>query len=383
MTPGRPVRVGRRAVGPWAAFAVSRGVLFAWAYAGLALLPMPTQPGEWQAFPDALWLDGWARFDSGWYWSIADEGYRLEEGAQSNAAFFPALPVLAGTLSWPLRGLLGPGRAFFVAAVVVSQISFAVAVLGLHRLARLRLGASAARSAVWLLCLFPFSFFFQAAYTEALFLALAVWAFWHAEREDWLVAVSLAALYVLTRIPGVLVGGALAVRLLVEVRRGHASSRDAAWLLLVPAAFAGLLLYFALQLGEPLAFLRVQEAWGRSGPSDLITTAALITRADAPPDLRLLVGTYAVLLVGAAGLALVAFREIGPAYGVLAVSSVALYAGSGLQSTGRHLAVVFPLYLAAAAVLRGRPRAERSVLAGFAVLLLLFSYWFTNWHLVT
>src|SRR5512134_1183595 len=45
--------------------------------------------------PNAFW-DTFARYDSGWYYGIASQGYTYVEGGRSNLAFFPLYPTLMG-----------------------------------------------------------------------------------------------------------------------------------------------------------------------------------------------------------------------------------------------------------------------------------------------
>jgi len=144
-------------------------------------------------------LDVWARWDSGWFLRIAQDGYATE----SSAAFFPLYPTLAGGLG---RVLLGH---YVLAGVVVSLAAAFGAFVLLHRLAEDRLGAEGARRTVLYLALFPTALFLQAVYSESLFLVLALAAF--------LLAVAL-----------VLVGGSLlmflvkggTVTVLVDAERG-------------------------------------------------------------------------------------------------------------------------------------------------------------------
>ena len=144
-----------------------------------------------------------ARFDAGWYATIAIDGYQWDGRftRQANIAFFPALPALMQPVG-QIIGSRAPGlsrerrmlRALW-AGVFISLASFFVALIYLSRLSRLLAGAHAAAGAPLLLAAYPFAAFFNAPYTEGLFLLGSVGAFYHFHRERW-VAASLFGLLV-------------------------------------------------------------------------------------------------------------------------------------------------------------------------------------------
>ena len=117
----------------------------------------------------------WARWDGYWFVSIAEDGYGVSEGAP---AFYPLYPSLLAVVGRALGG------HYVLAGVLVSLVACAVAFELLYRLALDRLGdARLARRSVLLVAVFPMSFFLNAVYSEALFLALCVAAFLLAERK--------------------------------------------------------------------------------------------------------------------------------------------------------------------------------------------------------
>ena len=52
-----------------------RAGLFILVYLSLLFLPVRQGQDLWSAFPDNRFLDGWSRWDAGWYASIAQNGY--------------------------------------------------------------------------------------------------------------------------------------------------------------------------------------------------------------------------------------------------------------------------------------------------------------------
>lgn len=77
-------------------------------------------PGFWRAYPNNLFLDGWARWDSGWYKSIAEIGYSnlpMNEWGQSNTVFFPLYPLL-------MRMMRAIIPDTYICGVIISNVSF-------------------------------------------------------------------------------------------------------------------------------------------------------------------------------------------------------------------------------------------------------------------
>jgi len=69
------------------------------------------------ATPNAFW-DSMARYDSGWYYGIASQGYAFVEGGRSNLAFFPLYPVLMAA-GGKLLG--GAQEHFYLSGIAISQ----------------------------------------------------------------------------------------------------------------------------------------------------------------------------------------------------------------------------------------------------------------------
>ncbi len=179
-------------------------------------------------------IESWRVYDAVWYMHIAQLGYDAAP-PRNLVTFFPLYPLLIRSLGAPLAAL-GVPDAYLLAAMLVSWAAFTAACVLLYRLALPRLGHIGALSAVALLALFPFAFFFGAAYSESVFLLAAVGVFFAVERQRWATAAIIAAFAGALRPPGVLLGLAVAIaygaHLLHEGRR---PDRAAFWLALMPA----------------------------------------------------------------------------------------------------------------------------------------------------
>jgi hypothetical protein len=266
---------------PARAWLVSRALVFALAVVfGLTIgvVPRGPDPGVPDLFvlqrlidpavPAALVLLG--DWDVTWYLDIARHGYAEDLGqvgvTDSNLAFFPLVPGI-------MAGFLALGINPFIGMLVVANLAFLGALVGLHSLTRRRFGPGPlADRATWALALLPPTAFAAMAYTEALVLACALAAALLATRERFFIAGALAAVATLSRPPGIIV--ALLVALIALP--GTASGRlRRVVLALAPSALAlaafGLWMWAAR--GSPTLPLQAQGAWDRGQVGVGIITA--------------------------------------------------------------------------------------------------------------
>jgi hypothetical protein len=197
----------------------------------------------WQVQPWTA-VTGW---DTAYYIKLSHDGYH--HGL--SVAFFPLFPALM----WLWREVLPTGDA--ITAMAVSNGATLIAMFGMYVLARDRLSEDHARRALLYLVLSPYAFALVFAYSEGIFLALTVWMFVLSDRyrDRW--AIPLAFFSGMTRITGVALVPALAIR---AWRRKTID----AWLLAV-APLVGLGVHAAWlwhAVGDPLAMVKIQSQWG-------------------------------------------------------------------------------------------------------------------------
>jgi hypothetical protein len=203
-----------------------------------------------------------ARWDGGWYLSIVRDGYpsSVPSGsgiaAQSNIAFFPGYPLLVRGLSTPF------GLSPVLVGCAVSFIAGLAATVGLWKLAvRLSDEGTADRSVVFF-AFFPSAFVLSMVYSDALFLALAVWCLLALLDERWAAAGAAAAMAGLVRPTAVALCLACAWGAVVAIRNGGS------WRALVAPTLApwGALLYLGyiwIHTGDAFAFFKVESrGWG-------------------------------------------------------------------------------------------------------------------------
>jgi Mannosyltransferase (PIG-V) len=199
-------------------------------------------PLYWQGF-----IALHARFDSGFYTTIAQQGYTAQ-----SAAFLPLYPLL---IRIGLSGVCAPLQSFPIAcsdvgvAFVISNAAALWAALILYKLARIDFDGERASRAVFYFLIFPSAFFLTTTYSEPLFIVLAASS---------LLAAGILAM--LTRATGLCLFAAL----LVEWRAAL-PWRDLRWLrlLAIPASFV---LFAAHLQAQGLSFFTTKQLLFKRAP---------------------------------------------------------------------------------------------------------------------
>ena len=164
------------------------------------------RPEQFTVLADTTTSGSVPRYDSGWYFGIASEGYRWVAGRPQQPGVLPGLSVADGR-AWPVsrrhsgRLLLRRHRRL---------------VGGVGGGGRLRLrdgaprpGAGRAWHAALLTFVFPFAFFFGLVYSEALFLLGLSAAIYGLRTRRWRLGAAAGALMTATRVNGVMAVPAL------------------------------------------------------------------------------------------------------------------------------------------------------------------------------
>jgi mannosyltransferase PIG-V len=363
------------------AFFLTRPAVFIVALAAVITLGITSTPGFVLSREPLDNLP--ARFDAGWYGGIALDGYTWDHTfqRQRNIAFFPALPLLMRPVGAAL-GMYedGPSRERRMlrglwAGAVISLAAFFWALYYLSRLASDLIGPDRASAATLLLAAYPFAVYFNAPYTESLFLLGSAAASYHFLRRDWIAASAWGLFAGLSRPNGCFLAVALAV-LAFEREKGKGKreapsavrNADRPFEVFVQLAVAAMpaigMLLFTLYLyqltgGVWFAWARSHEAWGRSFEG----LAPIVSFFEALRDeswLQLIVNNpYNAINATGVIFALVmtypVFRKLGLAWGVFVlINLLPPLAAGGLLSTGRLTSTLFPLFLAFAAILPAR-----------------------------
>ncbi|HEX8917233.1 MAG TPA: hypothetical protein VF898_01915, partial [Chloroflexota bacterium] len=305
-----------------------------------------------------------------WYQLIAERGYHAGD---DTVHFEPLYPLLSHIVSVPLAGHVVP------ALLIVASSAFAVAMWLLYKLARIDVGAEAAHLTVLLTVFFPVGFFLLAPYTESLYLALTLAAFWFARHNrPWLAGLmGLGA--ALTR--------TVAIFMVMPLAYAYVKQRDeegkTPGLGLLASTFPALGLlgtigYDRLIVGEHRSVFQVGSQWGdtivpfwRAVPDSW----SHITATGDPVEILNLVALFGFTI-----LALLAVRRLPLMYSLYTLPYLALLfdresAVSPLESVARYLLVLFPCFMMLALGLaRRRGFAAACLLVGISMQVVLLDY---------
>ncbi len=279
--------------------------------------------------------------DAGWYSDIAESGYNLEpftKVSPKNWVFFPFFPLLIKALNYLTASSV-------ISGLIISNVCFLFSLVVFRKLAiNYGLTESQIAFALSLICIFPTSYFFSAAITESLFFLLTLLCWYSLEKNNVIVSSFFFALLAATRPTGLLIYPAYLLELIKRKKFFTLAGIFSALF-----AFTGVFLfiwYLFYLTGEPLAFAKNQEAWGRNkstffdlmtyiyhNPFHLMQSWNFLT-------LNLLLSLLAIVTA----LYCLFRKEFSFSLFILVPLAVSLYTGT-LLSLSRFVMVLFPLYL--------------------------------------
>lgn len=329
---------------------------------------------------DVGFLEMWTRWDARHFVQVAQYGYTDPRSDPHATAFFPLFPLL-------VRGLSFTGIPPALAGMLISAAGTVIATAYLFKLAEEDIGPGAGRRAALYLLLFPTAVFLVAPYSEAIFLAGAVSAFYYARRERWHLVALPAAVAMGARAAGIF----LLFGLLCEfLRQRDFGARRARPVLLALAGGALPLVAYGAYLarihGDPLYFFTDQRlGWQRQLTNPIesfITTLHATQVPSGTGTLTNFVIAWRVEIVAAAvGVAFVMWALVKREWGYAAFMGsfmTALMTSSIYFSIPRMLLSFFPIMLFLAGATVRRPERHDLLLVASASLAMLGAVAYTR-----
>jgi hypothetical protein len=347
-----------------------------------------------------VWLDSWFKLDSGWYYSIAANGYYYDPAGESSVAFFPAYPIA-------VRGLGVLIGDYQIAGTAISVVAGAGAICLFANWVWQRLPRRGALIAIALMMVYPYAFYlYGAMYSDSVFLLAVIAAFLLVERQMFWAAGLVGALATAGRPVGIAIVLGLVVRMLEMqsesrlaaarvssagtatsagsdhgVRPDRPSARQIvaaistvrwrqAGVLVSLTGLLGWCAYLWVRFGDPLIWIRAQAGWDQaSGPHTWFKITYFDTLVHGNVLKSLALTAQLAFCVIAVALLPRVWRSFGWGYLAYALSVLAipLIGTKDFYGTGRYVLVAFPV-VAVAGVLLADSRRRWSVPAVFAVL---------------
>ncbi|MDE3095765.1 MAG: hypothetical protein KGK07_07175 [Chloroflexota bacterium] len=349
----------RHRLGPVAtAFGLHAAVVLLGGWLGMDIVAHG--PFWWYPSSGGWWVvQAASRWDSHWYESIAQAGYRLGAGV----AFFPLYPMVVAAVGWVSR------LSVIASGALASALCFCGALWLLHASCEAKYGRAVADRTAMLVGVLPMGAFFSAVYPSSLYLLTIAGTLWAISRQHYWAAFCAGLLGALDRTSGVLLATAALPGMwdAWSAQRLRGIARVLPALAGAPVGLAAYLVYLWVRFGSPFLVTRWERKfWGIHATfPGWAQVAAIVRWARGLPIVfpvlpgnswyAFLVGDISTIAV-AVGCAVMLLRRewLGAALFcalslVLATSEAGFH---GVAAPGRYMIVLFPAWAAIVARLR-------------------------------
>jgi len=324
-------------------------------------------------------------WDAGWFTRVAEEGYPhgytydADGNLSGNGlAFFPGYPLL-------IRGVHEVTRlSYDTSALTVTWLAAAAAAILVCALGRSLYDERVGVMLTVLFCTQPMSLVLSMGYSEAIFVAFLAGMLLAAHKEHWLTAGALGLAAALTRPTGAAAAVALAVAVLLNMRRDGVRWRPVVAAAVALAGVPAYLLWVGLRVGSMNAWFDIQTAgWGSTfdwGVSTFRFVRDSLHSSDGWVEIS--IAWMLLIVVVIAGVAIK--QRVWPPLLVYGLIALVLVLGEGgfFHSKPRlFVPVLLLLVPGAVALARTGTRTAILVLSGYAAFGLWYgAYLVTVWH---
>ena len=333
------------------------------------------KPADYSALNIPSWLSFGFAWDSGWYSSIALNGY--PKTIAPVYAFFPLFPLLVGFIT-------KFGVHFMTAGFLINIVASFLASLALYKLAREFLSENLSLYTVLLFLVFPMSFFLFAFYTEAVFCALSFWAIYFARKQSWAYASILAMLCTATRLVGLIVMIPIILEYL-RVKQYSVNKFDynILWFALMPLGLVSYMIYAHSIVGSYFAMFEAYKLgeWSYQSfqPNFILTLIRSAIQVGKT-------GEFLVLLpllcwFGFATVIFVLRKKLPLSYIVYSVVSlIFIVLNDNVTSVNRYVLPLFPVFIGIVMLLKNKQLLLTFLIAIFMLCQGVFFVMFANGH---
>ncbi len=302
-----------------------------------------------------------ANFDGVHYLGLATSGYLHTELVQ---AFFPFYPFLMRSIDFFVNNYLLSG-------LLISHFFALLSFFAFYYLVKLDYGIKIAHWSLVFFAFFVSGFYLRSLYNESLFLVFIFTSLIAAKKKLYLVAGLLGALASATRVVGIFIWPSLLLMVFIQDRRQ--------WLAYLAVSISSLglaayMLYLQIYFADPLYFFHMQEYFGASRQTKLVTYPQVIWRylkilwTVRPIDWKYYayVQEFVLSLLALLGLVMASWQnfknkiKINWAYLIFAWGSYLLPTLTGnFSSMPRYLLVCFPIFIYIAILLNKKSNSKK------------------------
>lgn len=345
-------------------------LLFLIAVASFEIIPLYSRHllgGGIDYYLTQLYIFPWANFDGEHFIALAQFGYQ-----EYTQAFFPLYPIIMSVVMY-YHGETIPNLA--KTGLVMTTISFVSALIFFYKLLKLDYSSKFSLGVIFLLIIFPTSFYFNAVYSESLFLLLILGSFYFFRTQKFFWAFVFGFFSCLTRVFGILIF----ISFLIDIFVYKISIKKSFWVFLIPLGLLSYMVYLYLTVGDPLAFYNLQLIVGEQHqrgivfyPQILFRYLKILTTADLSPLLTTIMLELAVGIIFFALPVIGYFKKIRLSYLFFAFFGFLLPTIQGsFSSLPRYVLVLFPSFIILALMVKPLPIFLKISLAVLSFVILM------------
>jgi len=360
---------------PLILFLTNRIALICFSYVGMTLVPtvyLHEAERQKELMPHK-WIDGFCRWDCGWFERLAREGY----STAANANVWPLYPWIGHAVEYAT----GLHRLYVL--IIVANLASLGSYIVIYRLFRELSDRNAARWGLLLMVAYPFAYNQAAGYPESLMVFSSALSLSLFRRKEHLLAGNVLGLGVMCRHITIFYGASL---LAAHVRQQGFSPRR----LLISRGFLGLLiplLYIGLyslhlqrKLGDPIGYIHARSIG--FGPEAWYSVLAVWRHVtfEQVPEYYVYQACALIPFIGTLAL-FTRRRWIELAFGAAALMTV--ICGCGAAGLGRYSASCWPAFLPLGVWLSRRPLLQTPIVGALMLLQGLFVWLFMHqWQIL-
>lgn len=311
--------------------------------------------------------------DASHYLNLAENGYPTADSPSANIiVFYPLYP-------WLVRLVQVVVRNYFVAALLVSQVTTGIASIYMYKLLRLDYEEKRSLEALVLFWFYPFAIFTFGVFSEGVFLMCTIMTLYYIRLHKWPVAGVIGCFAALSRVQGMLLlAPAIYEYITTSVDQKRRPKLSDLCMFGIPLGFVFYLILNKVKQGDCFIFLQHEaaEPWYQTTKWINENLAQHYDMALQYPGLSYIIYWVQIALyfIGIGAL-LYGVKHVRTTYVVYGgIYMCMTYLSGWMISGGRYMMGCIPLYLIYASV--EKPFVRRLILASSVMLMVFFSICF-------